>query len=358
MNELRENFRIEKGFPVGRDGRVRTTLTHNPSSLRFSSVNPNLQNLPRGSDSEVQKWVKECFVAPMGSLFWERDFSAIEAVLVGYFAGSPEYVRFAKLGVHAFLASHIVGRPVDLAWGDSDIRAYFKDLKKTEPVIYDTAKRVVHGSNYMMTARKMHYEYPETFKTIKEATKLQDLYFALFPAIRAWHEDLCVRVDGTKRRGGTEEGERIDPWTLGVCYAQNPFGYIHRFYNVLDWEKVPTGDWDENGELVLDWKWSFGEDAKRLVSFLPQSTAAAIIKRATKRIWYEFPDVGESLRLLIHDSILGEASEKEIERCLEVSEKVMQEPIPQLPLDPSWGMGEFLSIGTEAKVGRSWGEVH
>ena len=351
-------MRVEKGFPVGRDGRVHTTFTHNPSSLRFSSVNPNLQNIPRGNDSEVQKWVKECFVAPPGHLFWERDFSAIEAVLVGYFAGSPDYIRFAKLGVHAYLASHIAGRPASLEWSDADLRAYFKKLKGEEPVIYDTAKRVVHGSNYMMTPRKMWYEYPETFRSIKAASALQGMYYELFSdAIPKWHERICTQVDGSKRRTGAE-GERIDPWSLGVCSARNPFGYVHRFYNVLDWAKEPTGEVGPDGDYLTKWKWSFGEDAKRLVSFLPQSTAAAIIKRASKRIWYDFPWVGDTLRLLIHDSILGEEREEFIEECLRVSAICMEEEIKELPLDPTWGLGEFLTIGTEAKVGRSWAGMH
>lgn len=347
-SEFRTPPSVVGGFPLGNDGRVHTTFTHNPSSLRFSSVNPNLQNLPRGSDSEIQKWVKEMFVAPAGSLFWARDFSAIEAVLVGYFAGSARYVRFAKLGVHAYLASHLAGRPADLAWSNADLRAYFEELKGSEKTAYDTAKRVVHLSNYMGTPRRMWFEYPETFRTIKDASRLQGLYFELFPEIRSWHRDLCVRVDGAKRRETDPSSDvAIDPWTLGVCYAQNPFGYIHRFYNVLDWEKVGT-----------EWVWSYGEDAKRLISFLPQSTAAGIIKRATRRLWYEFPWVGETLRLLIHDEIFGEGKESQIEKCLEVSGLVMEGPIPELPLDPSWEMGEFLTIGTEAKVGRSWGGMH
>jgi hypothetical protein len=172
------------------------------------------------------------------------------------------------------------------------------------------------------------------------------VYFELFPEISKWHHDLCERVDGTKGRD-LSEGNEPDPWSLGVCYARNPFGYVHHFYNVLDWQKV-------NGE----WYSTFGEDAKRLVSFLPQSTAAAIIKQAAKRIYNEYPWVGQTLRLLIHDSILGEAIDKEVETCLEVSRKVMETPISELPLDPSWKMGEFLVIGTEAKVGTSWGEMH
>lgn len=339
-------YRVEKGFPVWSDGRVHTRLTHNPSSLRFSSVNPNLQNLPRLTSGDLAKWVKECFVAPEGYTFWARDYSGIEAVLVGYFAGSARYIRFAKLGVHAYLASHLVARPADLSWSDADLRGYFKQLKKEEPVAYDTAKRCVHGSNYMMTPKKMYDEYPETFSTIKAAATLQGCYFELFPEIRDWHRDLCDRVDGTKRRRG-EEGESVDPWTLGISYVQNPFGYVHRFYSVLDWERI-------------DGKWysSFGEDAKRLVSFLPQSTAAGIIKRATKRIWAEDREVtGESLRLLIHDEIFGETLIKDVDRCLDVSQRLMEAPIPQLPLDPTWGLGEFLTIGTEPKVGPCWAQM-
>lgn len=332
-------------MPVGPDGRIHTTFLHNPSSLRLSSIDPNLQNIPRGSDA-VAKMVKDCFVAPQGSLFWERDFSAIEAVLVGYFAGSAKYTRFAKLGVHDYLCSHMLGAPADLAWSNADLKAYFKSMKRDHPLLRDSAKRVVHGSNYMMSPRRMHELFPEVFPTTKDAAKLQGLYFELFPEIRTWHRELCNRVDGTKRRANDGLDGPVDPWTLGVCYARNPFGYCHRFYNVLDWERV--GD---------QWVSSFGEDAKRLVSFLPQSTAAAIIKQAAKRIYYDHPNVGETLRLLIHDSILGECPERIIDECLQISQSVMEAPIPELPLDPTWGMGEALTIGTEAKVAQSWGDM-
>jgi hypothetical protein len=202
----------------------------------------------------------------------------------------------------------------------------------------------------MVGPTKLVYEYPDVFPTVKDAKKLQGLYYELFPEIPKWHRDLCDRVDGTKKRK-QEEGEvdEITPWTLGVCHAINPFGYTHRFYNVLDWKRYKDPDTDA-------WKWAseYGEDAKRLISFLPQSTAAAIIKNAAKRLWYEFPWVGETMRLLIHDEIFGEAKEGFIETCLTVSREVMEAPIEQLPLDPSWGMGEYLRIGTEAKVGPVW----
>lgn len=335
-------FAVIGGFPVGKDGRVHTTFTHNPSTLRLSSANPNMQNLPRGNDSVIQRWVKECFVAPQGSVFWARDYAAIEARLVGYFAGSRDFLRWAGLGVHGLLASHILQRPADPAWSDADLKAYFKEIKKANPVMYDTAKRVVYLSLYMGTPRKMHYEYPKDFPTVKVAADLQDLFFELAPEIRTWHKNLCLRVDGSKLR----EGDVETPWSLGVCTVQNPFGYMHRFYNVLDWEKKGT-----------QWVWSYGEDAKRLVATLPQGTAAGVIKRSARTLWYDYPWVGETLRLLIHDETLGECAERDLDECLATSKAVMEAPIEELPLDPAWGMGTHMVIPTEPKVGRCWADM-
>lgn len=347
---------IKGGIPVGHDSRVHPTFGHNPSSLRLCCFDPNLQQIPRGSDEE-SKWVKDMFVAPSGSVLWERDFSGIEAVLVGYFAGSAAYTRLAKIDVHSFYTAYALnaldGRVSandlpDHSWDDARLRTRLaeikKEFKKDRNELY---KHLVHGANYLQSprgARDHIFKNTNIAHELKIVSKVMGVYFELFPEIRTWHRELCNRVDGTKQRKAGEDA--IDPWTLGVCYARNPFGYTHRFYNVLDWEKVGN-----------EWVSSFGEDAKRLVSFLPQSTAAAIIKQAAKRLYYEYPWVGQTLRLLIHDSILGECEDRKLEECLDVSALVMESPIPELPLDPAWNMGEYLTIGSEAKSGLSWGAM-
>lgn len=341
------------------DGRIHTTFGHNPSSLRLCSFDPNLQNIPRGGDG-ADNYVKEIFVAPEGHVFWERDFSGIEARLVGWFAGSRSYVRITGIDVHSFYTAHALnaldGRISandlpDLNWDDSRLRLRLSDIKREfKSDRNELYKHLVHGANYLQSpsgAQQHIFKVTGKAFDIKIIQKVMGVYFELFPEISTWHHDLCERVDGTKTKGSDGELiEDVGPWSLGVCYARNPFGYVHHFYNVLDWDKI-------------DGKWysSFGEDAKRLVSFLPQSTAAAIIKQSAKRLYYEYPWVGDTLRLLIHDSILGESSEKDVARCLETSRDVMETPIPELPLDPTWNMGESLVIGTEAKVGQSWGDM-
>lgn len=348
---------VSGGMQIGPDNRIHTTFGHNPSSLRLCSFDPNLQNIPRGGD-ELSNYVKEIFVCPAGSTFWERDFSGIEAKLVGYFAGARQYVRLTSIDVHSFYTSYalnaIDGRvkandlPL-LDWDDDRLTARLKELKKEFGFERNSLyKHLVHGANYLQSPRgAAEHIFKNTGRAFdpKLIARVMGIYFELFPEIRKWHRDLCNRVDGTKRREAGEDD--LDPWTLGVCYVKNPFGYVHHFYDVLEWKKVGN-----------EWISSFGEDAKRLVSFLPQSTAAAIIKQAAKRLYYDYPWVGETLRLLIHDSILGETKESYLETCLKISQEVMETPIPELPLDPTWGMGEYLSIGTEAKVGPCWGTMH
>lgn len=352
------HLQVKGGMSVDPDNRIRTTFGHNPSSLRLCSFDPNLQNIPRGGG--LSQYVKDMFRTQPGWTFWERDFSGIEAVLVGYFAGSRSYTRLAKRDVHSFYTAYALNAldgsfPAndlpDLAWDDDKLFTRLAEIKKAYGKQRNSLyKHLCHGANYLQSprgARDKIFKDTSVAYDLKLVAKVMGVYFELFPEIKRWHRELCNRVDGTKRRRRENDAsETIDPWTLGVCYARNPFGYTHHFYNVLDWERV--GD---------EWVSSFGEDAKRLVSFLPQSTAAAIIKQAAKRIFYEHPGVGETLRLLIHDSILGETPEGELERCLSVSEEVMESPIPELPLDPAWNMGSHLTIGSEAKSGSCWGAM-
>lgn len=330
------------GMPVGVDSRVHTTFGHNPSTLRLCSFDPNLQNIPR-ADTELGRLVRGMFRAPTGRTFLELDFSGIEAVLTGYFVGSRRYTWLAQRDIHSFITAAKVGDPADMDWPEDRLLKHLKAIKKAYgSTVRQSIKPVVHGSNYLESPAGMVAHDPELFKSVREAKELQQLYFGLFPEIQEWHHRLCDEVDGQLRREGDQ---------TGIAYVRNPFGYVHHFFHVLDWEKVILPDGS------TQWFKSFGDDAKRLIAFLPQSTAAAIIKAVAKRIFFEFPWVGQWMRLLIHDSILFECPNEEAEQCLKIATDVMEAPIPELPLDPAWEMGSHLVIRTEAKMGSNWSEM-
>jgi DNA polymerase I-like protein with 3'-5' exonuclease and polymerase domains len=297
-------------------------------------VAPNLQNLPRGDDSDVQKWVKQMFVAPAGWTFWERDFSGIEAVIVGVHATSRDYYRLAKIDVHSYYTAfrlNSVGKlPTidlpDLKWSDDDLIRYLSGIKKRWGPERTVGKRCIHAGNYRVGPKVLHESYPIWFPRQKDAAMALGLYYEVFPAIPAWHERICKQVDKT-------------------CWAKNSFGHIHRFYHILSWKRRGT-----------EWIWDYGDDAKRLIAFGPQSDAAFIGKRALKTLYNETP-VRADLRLFIHDSILGESRLDKWEEMDYICKTIMEQPVQELPLPASWNLGSHCKIGTEGKHGTSWGDM-
>jgi uracil-DNA glycosylase family 4 len=338
-----EGGRIVGGMPVGIDGRVHTLFTHNPSTLRSASQNPNLQNLPRPSKTNpLPGYIRGFFKASPGHILYARDYSGIEAVLVGYFAGLPDYVRLAKMDVHSYYTAYAIhqldpGRmlandlPI-LSWEDDKLAKRLKEIKSAFSAERNNLyKHLVHGNNFMQgvegSQRKIYLETGEEpeYALVK---KVMDVYFGLFPGIRKWHTNLLLQA--------SDQG-----------YLRNPFGYVHRFNKVFDWKKEPWG-----------WEKVNGPQANEVIAFLPQSTAAGIIKEAMLRLYFDYYDaVGEFLRLLVHDELFFEVPEKQLDAVDTIVKLEMERPVPELALPAEWGMGACLGILTEEKKGYRWSEM-
>jgi DNA polymerase I-like protein with 3'-5' exonuclease and polymerase domains len=333
---------VEGGLPVGKDGFIHTTFSHNPSTLRSASQNPNLQNLPRpGGPDDPATIIRNLVKARPGHVFLARDFSGIEAVLVGYFAQAPNYVRLAKQDVHSFYTAYALheldGRvsandlPL-LSWDDEKLFKRLAEIKKEfkedRNALY---KHLVHGANFMQSPRgatEKIFSETEVEYDVKLVHKVMEVYFALFPEIRVWHKTILAQAD----RDG---------------FIRNPFGYVHRFFRIYEWEKV--GD---------QWQKEPGPDANKAIAFGPQSTAAGIIKDAMLRLYFErFEEAGRFLRLLIHDELFTEVPEPDVHAVDAVLKEEMEKPILCMPLPESWNMGSHLTILTEETVGERWGEM-
>lgn len=334
--------RMQGGMPVGRDGRIHTTYTHNPSTLRLASQKPNLQQLPRsGKADDLESIIRNLIVAEDGSLLTARDYSGIEAVLVGYFAQAPKYIRLAKIDVHTYYTAYALheldGRvkAADLPsieWDDDRLASHLEALKKEFKYDRNTLyKHLVHGANFYqgsMGARDKIFKETGVEYPVKTISTVMEIYFTLFPEIRKWHQSLWLQAE--------KDG-----------FIRNPYGYVHRFSKVFDYEKV-GGKWLK----------SPGPDANRVVAFLPQSTAAAIIKAAMMRLFFNrFDEAGQFLRLQIHDEIMSECPMELVDRVDGIMKEEMEAPIRELPLPSSYGMGDYLTILTEGKRGLRWGSM-
>ena len=334
---------VRGGMPTHRDGRVRTLFLHNPSTLRLSSASPNLQNLPRPDKdpNALQNLIRNLIVAAPGCVLTARDFSGIEAVLVGYEAKDPGYIRLALRDVHSFYTAYSLyeldkrisaNDLPSLEWDDEKLFTRLAEIKKEFGHERNSLfKHLVHAINFgqgAMGARDKVYEETDILFEVKRISRAMDVYRELFPKIPTWQKDI-----------------RLQAHDAGLL--RNAFGYVHRFSHVFQY-KLKNGIWDKQP----------GDDAEAVLAFKPQSNAAGIMKAALLTCYFEhFEEVGQYLRLTVHDEILCECQEDYQPTLDGILQEVMEAPVKELPLPASYGMGEYLAIKTEPKFGARWGNM-
>ena len=399
VNKVRSTYVLGTKKRLDAKDRVHPVPTFRPSTQRLSYIDPNITNVitDRGGGESLAAGYRKCVVAEKDCRLLEVDFGSIEAVLTGWFAQDPGYIRLARLGVHAGLASHVLGRPFDPGWSDQDLGTYFKEIKSSEDpeieAIYNKSKRTCHGNAYGLTEFGMVRNFPDTFENLTVARKYRKIFFDMAPKVPAWQNGVRQFADthgfvggsGTPR-GGSKVGQYFNMVELdapGQAPYGSPFGYKHWFWSIFSYRRISRMQYlnavarAEKAGVVPDvqeingtyYRIQLGEDSKRCVAFLPQSTAAGILKEKMLALFTD-PDhesyIGDAyhgqtpLRAPIHDSMFLEVPIKAFDRVLEAVCREMLRPVPQMPMPAEWEMGEFLSIGVDAKAGAaggSWAEI-
>jgi hypothetical protein len=316
------------GWAPGPDGLVHAVFTNQPATFRLAAKNPNVFNFP--TRSEAMHAMRR-MVVPGEGYEWivSRDYSGIEAIQVGIYAGDPDYERLARFGIHTFMAAKKAKLDVEAGWPDDQLQAALKEYKKVTQTmrlngagsssLYDAMKRGNHMTNYGATANMLQASYPDVFTSRKAAQQTQDFIFDLFPRIKKWQDDV---VDRAHREA--------------VLF--NDFGYPRWFWFVKKPIKRASG-----------WVWERGEDAKAAIATLPQSSAAIILRRAlTSEPAGQVLEEGK-LFLSPHDELIARARDTEdVEKVSELLRLAMECPVAEQ------GGRVFR---TAAKQGRNWSEV-
>jgi hypothetical protein len=354
----RLDYDLEQGIT---DGRLHPSVTNNPSTLRTAYNNPNLQNVVadrRGKES-LAAGFRKCLVAEPGSLLIEADWSGIEAVLTGWCSGDPDYIRLSWLGVHDFLCSHAIHEPASLDWEIDDLLRFFKEIKEAHPVERDQCKRIVHGTNYLETVPGIYKRFRKLFPTLRDAQRLQDMYYEIAPKLRPWQRTTQDLAYEQEYLGGP---------------GFHPFGYRHEFYNVRDFRQITEAQAIRRKRLGQPTSFmngrhyavEGGDDAKRAVAFFPQSLAAGVIRETSLRLFKPgMTDdyIGEAffgrtpLRAIVHDSFLNEVPDGKVDWVIERLARQMTRAMEELPLPEEWGLGPYLQFGVEIKVGKDWNSM-
>jgi len=321
VRECRQLSKVQgtyvKGWKPGKDGRIHATPGYWGKMFRISWRRPNISaTIQDKTEQYIAAGFRKCVAASPGRIIVEADWKGIEAVLCGWFAGDEEYMRLARLGVHDYVTWLVLADKgkvpqsdvPDLSWSDDDLKASFKMVKKLFSKDRDDCKHIVHGSNYLGTARYLAELYELREALVKE---VQGSYFTRFNKLKQWQN---TTLDRASRE----------------CKLRNPFGYEMNFYEVFKWDTKYK-------------RWVYGDDAKSCVSFLPRDTAAAMLKEALLRLR---PLADEGIMIAsAHDAIAGDTVESDLLRVARLLKTEMERPVKEL---------NDLVVGVELKAGVCW----
>ncbi len=257
---------------IGEDGRIHSSFIQTETRTgRISSTEPNLQNIPVRKD--IGREMRKFFVAKEGCMLADADYSQIELRVLSHIADDKEMINAfnSEVDIHTVTASQVFNMPLDLV----------------TPLMRSRAKAVNFGIVYGIGAFSLAKDIGVTRKEADEYIKG---YLRLYSGVDKYME--TVVADAKEK------------------------GYVSTL-----WERrryLPELA-SSNGMLR-----AFGERVARNMPI--QGTAADIIKIAMVRVYNRLKaeNMDAKLILQVHDELIVEAPENEIEKAAKILGEEME----------------------------------
>ena len=265
---------------------------------RLSSSEPNLQNIP--IRTEAGRKIRTAFIAPPGHKIISADYSQIELRILAHIADIPQLQEaFAQgMDIHAATASAMFGVPVERM--TPDLRRQAKTINFG----------IIYGISAFGLAQRLGIGNAEASAFIKQ-------YFERFPGIRTY-------IDETKK----------------ACRER---GFVTTLFGrVCHYPQIKSGNPSERAGVE-----------RQAINAPIQGSAADIIRRAMARMEDALKEANLSARMLlqVHDELVFEAPDEEVEATLPVISRVMTEaPFPAVSLK--------VPLAVEARAAQNWDEAH
>ncbi|MCY4106535.1 MAG: DNA polymerase I [Chloroflexi bacterium] len=278
-------------------GRVHTSFNQAGSTTgRFSSSNPNLQNIP--IRSEQGRLIRKAFVAQEGHYLLAVDYNQIELRVLAHVSQDEALIRAFHEGqdIHRATASAAFDIPM------SAVDAAQRDL----------AKRVNFGLMYGMGANSLARESQMTFE---EASQFIQRYFERLPRVREY-------IDETQRIA-KERGE-----------LRTLFGRLGDFKAL----KRPGANRNHIQSLL-----------RVAINFPIQGSAADIMKLAMLAVHRALleNDLRAKMLLQVHDELVLEVPKKELELTHHIVAQTMESVCELL-----------VPLRVDAEYGPNWYDMH
>jgi DNA polymerase-1 len=291
---------------AGADSRLHAKFLQNGTTTgRFSSQDPNLQNLP--IKTELGKKIRGGFVAPKGYKLAAFDYSQIELRVAAMLSGDKKMTQIFrdKKDIHAGVASFVFGVPIEKV--DSEMR------RKAKVINFG----IIYGMGVTALRKNLGGHAGGQASTREEAQKFYDNYFNQFSGIRDYLEEVKKLAQQNS-------------------YTETLFGRRRYFPNINS--RIPF----------------LKNMALRTATNAPiQGTATAdIIKLAIR---FAFEDLKNEnlldrvhLVLQIHDELVYEIEDSVLEQSLKIIKNAMEGVLERsylhyktdIPLDVHYGFGD------------------
>jgi DNA polymerase-1 len=281
-------------------GRVHPTFNlHGTTSGRLACRNPNLQNIPRGSD------IRRLYVpSKPDHVLVGVDYSQAELRVLSYLAGDT-YFRDIFNADEEDLFDNLT--PIMYP-------GYTKEMHLAGLISNDVWKEMrirIKAFVYGLAYGRKHYSIAAEFDIpVPEAKGMMDNFFSVIPEIVEFRNETMQKV----LRGE----DLVSPWGR------------HRRYTLVT---------KENRDKTLN----------EALSFLPQSTASDMCLDALIRIRPQLKGIGW-LRNTVHDALYAECHENDAEEVAQMMDYEMVQSGKKI-------VGDYVLIKTDAHIARNWKEL-
>ena len=273
LTKLKSTYADGLAMFIQEDGRIHTNFNQTITATgRISSTEPNLQNIPMRM--ELGRRIRKVFIPKEGCVFMDADYSQIELRVLAHMSGDEELQEAYRLNqdIHRSTAAKVFHTPYEEV----------TDLQRRN------AKAVNFGIVYGISSFGLSQDLNISKK---EAAEYIEQYFATYPKVKDFIDKL---VEDAKENG----------------YCDTIF---HR--------RRPIPELSSSNFMQR----SFGE---RIAMNSPiQGTAADIIKIAMIKVWRALKAAGLKSKLIlqVHDELLIETYEDEVEQVREILKQNMRD---------------------------------
>ena len=266
---------------------------------RLSSQNPNLQNIPVKGEEGLA--IRRAFIAEEGYLLCSLDYSQIELRILAHFSEDENLITAFERGedIHTFTACELFGVTPD----------------KVTPEMRRMSKVINFGIAYGMSAYGLSKELKID---VKEAEAIIKRYFSRYPGIKKYVEEM---IEFAKEHG----------------YVTTLVGrkrYIPEIFS-------PNRSVKELGHRIA-------------VNTPIQGSASDLIKCAMVALYTELKrrKLKTEIILQVHDELILEVPEEEVETVRELASKIMESPFEYLELPYKLKV----PLKVNAAFGKNWAE--